>query len=244
LIAAAEPGEALTAEVSDPAATESMHRSLARRLGELLGEPVQVVLTDNRQTMVSLKREAHGAVLRLHHMFLRADDRTLKALARYMMRRDRRAGDRLDTFIEGNLHRIRKRRPRSRRLRTAGEHHDLEEIFGELNQAWFNGDLEVQLTWGRRTPPQRRKRSISLGTYVTDDRLIRIHPALDQAWVPRFFVAYVLFHEMLHHVVPALDRGTHRAYHHPKFRRLEKLFPDYERALKWEKANLARLLRS
>jgi hypothetical protein len=177
-------------------------------------------------------------------MFLRADDTTVRALVRYMVRRDRRAGDHLDAFIDSNLHRIKKRKARRHVLQTAGNHHDLREIFDELNRDWFQGNLKVHLTWGRRAPRMRRKRSIALGTYVADDRLIRIHPALDQPWVPRFFVAYVLFHEMLHHVVPAQDRGTHKAYHHPKFRRLEKLFPDYERALKWEKDNLGRLLRS
>ena len=38
-------------------------------------------------------------------------------------------------------------------------------------------------------------------------RAIRIHPALDREEVPVFYVEFVVFHEMLHQVVPPAERG-------------------------------------
>lgn len=176
-------------------------------------------------------------------MFLEADDATVRALGRYLTSTDRKAAAHLDTFIASNTHRIRKDAGRRPRLRTRGENHDLAEIFDELNAEWFGGKIDVLVTWGRR-PPRRRRRSIRLGTYVLAEGLIRIHPVLDQPWVPRFFVAYVLFHEMLHHVVPAPLENGRQQFHSAEFRELERSYPDYRRAIAWEQANLRRLLSS
>jgi hypothetical protein len=74
-------------------------------------------------------------------------------------------------------------------------------------------------------------------------REIRVHPALDRPDVPRFFVEYIVFHEMLHQLFPS-DRHTGRHVHHPRaFRDRERAFPRYEAALAWEKQHLHRLLR-
>ncbi len=59
-----------------------------------------------------------------------------------------------------------------------------------------------------------------------DCRTIRIHPLLDDSRVPRTFVEYIVFHEMLHAVVPS-DRSSGRRYDHPEaFRVLERSFPN------------------
>lgn len=221
-------------------------RALERRLCTLLEEPVTLSITDNRHTMISSRRRGRVTHLRLHHMFLDADDTTVRALSRYLTRGDRRSSERLDVFIEENTHLIRKERMRAANVRTRGQYHDLGDIFEELDELWFDEQVGgVQVTWGRRAPTnRRRRRSVRLGTYVQDDQLIRIHPVLDQDWVPRFFVAYVLFHEMLHHVVPAPLINGKKHFHSPEFRRQERAYPDYDRAIEWEKSNLRRLLSS
>jgi hypothetical protein len=74
--------------------------------------------------------------------------------------------------------------------------------------------------------------------------LIRIHPALDQSWVPRYFVEYIVYHEMLHHVIPMPERNGRRQLHTPEFRARERAFAHFERALAWERRHVHRLLRS
>ena len=90
----------------------------------------------------------------------------------------------------------------------------------------------------------RRRRSIRLGTYSFDERLIRVHPKLDEAWVPHFFVRFIVFHEMLHHVEPARETRSRTEFHTPAFRARERAYPEYERSIAWERANLRQLLRS
>jgi hypothetical protein len=48
---------------------------------------------------------------------------------------------------------------------------------------------------------------------------------------------------MLHHVIPESQVNARRQLHPPEFLEREHQFRDHERALAWEKAHIARLLR-
>jgi hypothetical protein len=81
-----------------------------------------------------------------------------------------------------------------------------------------------------------------MGSYAVEDKFIRIHRALDRAFVPRFFVEWVVYHEMLHQVhTPRKVKGR-RCFHPEAFLADEALFDQYDRAREWERANLERLL--
>ena len=82
------------------------------------------------------------------------------------------------------------------------------------------------------------------GVYVQDARIIRIHPTLDRPEVPDFYVATVVFHEMLHQAIPAREQNGRRVVHGQDFRRRERAYPDYLRAKAWEERNLPLLLSS
>ena len=175
---------------------------MATALGLYLppGKTLELRLTDNHYSMISVRRKQDGYRLRLHHMFVGAGARVVRALARYVVHNDRRASALLGEFIEEHQHVIRKqvRAPRQVRLRTAGQHHDLQAIYDRLNAHRFDGKLEARITWGPVSDRKRRRRSIKMGSFAVEDRLIRIHPALDQAIVPEYFVSWIVFHEMLH----------------------------------------------
>jgi hypothetical protein len=72
---------------------------------------------------------------------------------------------------------------------------------------------------------------------------VRIHPALDAADVPAFFLSSILFHELLHAVLPA-ERGPggRREVHGPQFRAFEARFPEHQQALEFQRRSLPRLL--
>jgi hypothetical protein len=82
------------------------------------------------------------------------------------------------------------------------------------------------------------------GAYLAAARLIRIHPALDQAFVPRYFVECIVYHELLHHVIPPVYCNGRYQIHSPAFRRRERDFPAYAEAMAWRRKSLRRLLRS
>ena len=109
--------------------------------------------------------------------------------------------------------------------------------------AHFAGGLEARITWGPVTSRGRRRRSIKMGSFAVEDRIIRIHPALDQDCVPDYFVAWIVFHEMLHGKHEVKRENGRRRFHSAAFLAEERQFPEYDRACAWEKANLDRLLR-
>src|SRR6266705_2993206 len=116
-------------------------------------------------------------------------------------------------------------------LRHEGTYFDLRAIFDNLNERYFRGRLRrYKVIWGRRRKHRPREHFI-FGTIQEEDRVIRINPALDQPFVPLWFLRYVLYHEMLHSVVPeeALPKNRRRV-HTEEFNRLERQFPDYRRA--------------
>ena len=138
-------------------------------------------------------------------------------------------------------HRDRIAPPRTGRLQARGRVHDLQAILDRLNAEHFDGPVEAKIGWGRSGALPGRT-SIRTGVYLHAARAIRIHPALDREEVPAFYVASVVFHEMLHQVVPPAERGGRRTIHGREFRRRERAFPDHARAAAWERENVHRLL--
>ena len=236
--------EGAETETEASASSEETALAFADRLSRLLDEPVRLVVTNNRNVMLSARRRDGFLVVRVHRMFLRCPPEVAEAVGFYLGGRSTRAGNLIDAFIKQNREHIDRSPRRQRTLRSRGEVHDLLPHLKSLATRYFEAPFEVEITWGRRTSPRRRKRSIQLGTYVPAEKLIRIHPVLDQDWVPVHYLESVLHHEMLHHHLGAEVRGGRLHFHTPEFRALERAFEQHELASAWEKKNLARLLRS
>jgi hypothetical protein len=225
---------------------EGARQALERKLRIAFPGPVILSITDNRHSIITHRVQKGALHVRVHHMFLDAPSVVVDALVRYVTRGDRDASATLGDHIDDNGFRL-ARRKRNAPLVSKGKHHDLLDLFEGINERYFGGTVNAVITWGKR--PTRKgksapRRTIKLGSYSAVDRLIRVHPALDQKWVPRYFVAYIVYHEMLHHVIPG-SRGLGRVnLHPPEFKEREKQFRHFERALEWERRRVARLLRS
>jgi predicted metal-dependent hydrolase len=208
------------------------------------GKTLGLTLTDNRYSMVAVRRAPTGYRVRIHRMFARIEPRIVRALARYVVHNDRRASGVLGEYIERNKHIIKQqpRRPRQITIRTAGRHFDLQAIFDRLNAEYFADKIQARITWGPSFRHRRRRRSIKMGSFSVEDRIIRIHPSLDQGGVPPYFVAWIVFHEMLHGKHEVTRVGGRRCFHTREFVAEEKTFAHYERAYAWEKRNIDRLL--
>ena len=224
----------------------TLHRELEARSGLRL----HLTITDNTSTVLSTApRARQGAVrLRLHHMFLCASPAVVNALARWLTARGSapRAAAVIDEFIRENRHQIRQRPNNGRTIRSQGTHFDLWALFEELNREDFDQPVTARITWGRM-PAVRPRRSIRFGSYSSEDELIRVHPLLDQAFVPRYFVRYIVFHEMLHALLGIEELASgRRRIHTREFTRRERAYQDYDRALAWQNSrdNLRRLLHS
>jgi hypothetical protein len=203
----------------------------------------RLVLTDNVHTMVSIKRGQGVLTFRLHHLFVGAPAAVVRALARYAETHERESALLLRDYVDTKESLIRRREePRPVTLDVQGRWYNLQELLDELNETYFDGGVKARITWGPRGKRRRARDSIQLGSYTMEDGLIRIHPVLDAKDVPRFFVKWIIYHEMLHEVHDMPVVGGRRQYHTPEFLRAEARFEQYEEAVRWEQANLHKLL--
>lgn len=226
-------------------AADRLHAELIARTGLEL----RLRITNNRSTMMTIRYEANGrcAILGLHHMFLGAPEDVRKALAAWVLKPKAKVpGRKLQAFIEAQRHLIARRTPKSIVIRTAGVCFDLRALYNRVNDECFGGEVTSPITWGKM-PAGRRRRSIRFGSFSPGEDLIRIHPLLDQEFVPEFFIRYIVFHEMLHaHMGIEESPSGRRRIHPPAFRKREAAYEDYNRAIAWleNEKNLRRLLQA
>jgi predicted metal-dependent hydrolase len=197
------------------------------------GKTVSLTITDNSTSMLSIRARSGTVFLRLHRMFLDAGDDILREIAE-LARRGKGATPLLRKFIRENFCRIKKAPPRKSRLRPRGRYHDLTEICESLNNEYFSSRLSCAITWGTKSPRYAvRKRT--LGSYCRNTNTIRINPVLDRRNVPGYFLAFVVFHEMLHADTAIPEKNGRRQVHSKHFRQREKIFRHYDRAIAWER---------
>ena len=128
----------------------------------------------------------------------------------------------------------------------SGRWHDLVEHL-VVTMAEYRGLLLEELVrptiaWSVSTAQRLPRKSIKLGSYAAEGAVVRIHPALDQAFVPAFFVRWIIFHELLHHRLRDDLLARRGPPHPPHFRALERLHPRHDEACDWERRHVARLL--
>ncbi|MFC2140113.1 hypothetical protein ACFLQ1_00150 [Candidatus Auribacterota bacterium] len=206
-----------------------MPEQLRKIINYKLKSPFSLTITDNRSSMLSYRKDHGFFKIRLHNMFLDAADHIIDDLVSFIKTGRSKF---LDYFIRTHLDKIRVKERNNRKfiIRHQGDFFNLADIFVRLNVAYFKGAVTCPISWGRRQR-KKRTRSIVFGTYCGSTNLIRIHPALDQVFVPFYFVEYIVYHEMLHFLI----KRDYKKIHTEEFKRREKLFKGYHKARIWEK---------
>jgi hypothetical protein len=218
--------------------------TLREYLSRAIGRPLALTLTNNSTSLLSVNEQTRPIKLRLHRIFLAAGREVLLEIAEYI------AGRREQTplfweFVRDNRSLMPQSAERETRLYTRGRFFDLAELYSSVNEAYFGSGLDCKITWGRRTK-SAHVRHRTLGSYTLENDTIRINPVLDRASVPRYYLEFIVFHEMLHAQLyreQARDTGAiemaggRRVVHSPEFKKREKLFRHYERAMRFERGH-------
>lgn len=127
--------------------------------------------------------------------------------------------------VRRHLHLMRQERGRKYMSGPAGDHHNLEALFEELNVRFFHGLIaRPALGWSRRAS------RYMLGHFDPSHNAIILSRIFDRPDVPRLGLEYVLYHEMLHLRFPVEHRGARRCVHTPEFKQAEKQFPNLAEA--------------
>jgi hypothetical protein len=174
------------------------------------------------------------ATLRLHDCFLKAPLDVLRALVGFMGAVPGHDSSLIRDFAEAHMAAGLSAGARpAPRLRSRGRIHDLHALLEGIRTGYFPGDsvADVRITYGQGSTSLTRRRSIHYGSYHYVSRTITIHPLLDSREVPEWFVSFVIYHELIHAILPEPSRtGGRRRIHDAEFLRLERAHPDYARA--------------
>lgn len=197
------------------------------------GKAISLTLTDNYTSMLSVKTKGNSVFVRLHRMFLHAENYIIREIAEFIKFRKRRT-PLISKFIRENKHYLKNKSSRPPVIRTQGKYYNLKELFNSLNDEYFKGRITASISWGKKNPRWAvRKRT--LGSYSSRTNTIRINPILDKKNVPQYFLNFIVYHEMLHSDMSVGKKNGRRLVHSPEFKRRERLFEHYEKAISWEK---------
>ena len=194
---------------------------------------LSIVITDNSTSMLSIKEKKGVVNIRLHRMFLCAGNDVLNEVADYIKRK-RKKTPLIREFINRHTHSLKKIQPRKITIRTEGRYHDLNEIYASVNQEYFGGKISASITWGARRPKQSAAKR-TLGSYSYLSNIIRINPQLDSIKVPRYYMEFLVYHEMLHADIGLKNKNNRRIVHSGEFKKREKECRQYIKAVEWEK---------
>lgn len=218
---------------------------LQEELAHRSGRRIHLVLTNNRRRMISAKVRVDGAVeLRLQHIFLHSPSSVLDEIG-HLLQGKKTSRAAIRAFIEGQLEeRCDVAQSGSRSPNPATQksvNHDIHDYAARLNRLYLQGRSTAEVRWGRSST-RRSSRSIRFACYDPVRNVIIMNRKMDNPQIPDYFVEYVLFHEMLHEVLGIdTDQNGRRAIHTPLFKLMESTYPDYQKALTFEKQLCSRL---
>jgi hypothetical protein len=123
--------------------------------------------------------------------------------------------------------------PRAFPLPVPETDHHLESLAAEVHRTYFYKYPPLRVRWGNQIG-RKKRRSIRLGSYNHITTEIRIHPLLNSANIPAFFIQSIIHHEYLHHVLGA--------NHNRRFHAAERQFRYHRESKEWIRRNLFILL--
>lgn len=206
-------------------------RQLQVFLNENAPPAVFVTLTRNRVSMISVDRSRDDIInIRMHEAFLSAPWPVISGLRSFLSFRHRKDWQIVSEFAR-RIPATYDGKRQFDELKSEGKVYNLLSICKSVNDEFFSGEVKCRIGWSRGRSARRRRRSrgryIRFGSWVDDSKVIKVHPLLDDERVPLEFVRYIVFHEMLHSIVPRETRNGRLCDHPPQFRRIERTYPEF-----------------
>ena len=215
-------------------------------ISRALGLPIKITISTNRRLMICAEWEDGKLHIRLHKVFLFADEKFIPELASFCKKPSRATRALITRFINQHnelIVQLSKDHRRGQTIETAGEHHDLRFFFDKINAKHFKRACDAQITWGKASG-QRKRQVVQLGSYDMETNIIRMHRVLDQKWVPAFVMEMLIYHEMLHWLFRPRRMGARRVLHSRAFLDAEKAHPNNLRTQAWIEKNIQKLLKT
>ena len=214
-----------------------------------LKRKVRFSTTKNHSNPIVFENRENDILLKVHFRFLKAPFSLLDTLVDFIETENPVFEKELRKFIEnGNYNRTKKpagsrkkvKKPvvQQQKISHQGIVFNLKVLFDMLNERYFDNKIEAGITWGNSSN-SKPKKSVRFGSYAEQNQLIRINPELDKSFVPKFFIGYVIYHEMLHCLLGVRKGapGKRNEIHSKEFKELEKKYYAFNKSKEWEKKN-------
>jgi hypothetical protein len=196
------------------------------------GMGIHLSITDNATSMISVRKKKKNIFIRMHWIFLNANDLLLEEISKFI-KKEKGKTPLINQYVKNNIHHIKSRPKKKTILRSQGGHHDLKKIYEELNKKYFKEKVIARIGWSRKSPRSSKERT--LGSYSKETNTILINPILDRRYVPKYYIQFVVYHEMLHCDIGEDVSKKRRSIHSKEFKERECMFEHYEKAVSWEK---------
>ena len=118
---------------------------------------------------------------------------------------------------------------------------NLKKMFDQLNVEYFESKIKANIEWGKIVN-KKNLTSFRFGSYDPGKKLIRVHPRLQQSFVPRSVLELTIYHEMCHQWAPMKRKKGMWVVHHTQFKEKERCYRFYKEARSWEKENWKKLM--
>ena len=209
-------------------------RALATRIGAS-----EIRLNDNTKTLLSLRGTPRtGLRISLHHRLLQhpdaLEDLRLWIQGRTVSPRLRGAIDQVFISLKET-----QRATVAPVLEPLNGSLDLQATYRRIHDTWFSHLPLIPIGWARER--SGRLRHIRFAAFHRVGARISVNPRVDQPWVARLWVDFLIFHEICHHA-QACRPIPGETPHSARFKSWERRFPQWEQAVAWEKAHVDRFL--
>lgn len=193
-----------------------------------LNLPVELRLTQNRVSRLSVRFKSNRICVRMREEFLHATPAFWRTLKKFLADRTRLAWSALCREMNAFPLPAPPTLPRKPflPLQPKGDFHDLTPILKEINDSWSWTTPSPCITWGPHRRKVRATQTIHFAAYHAEFHLIRIHPILDDPRIPNGFLSFLVFHERLHAELGREQIGCRFFHHSPRFRMRESEFPN------------------
>lgn len=130
--------------------------------------------------------------------------------------------------VEKKHAKVRAQKSRKLLMGTEGKYFDLDKIFKQVNRVYFDNKLKKPvLSWS----PKRSRRV--LGYHDSHLNLVVISRSLDQKSVPAKVLEYIMYHELLHIIIPSEMLNGRRIIHTQEFHTQERKFREFQEVCDW-----------
>lgn len=202
------------------------------------GRKLKLKINDNRATMLSVRWDPDSTHVSMHRMFLEAPRNVMEDLVCYLNKKTRAPSPVVKAFIEEGTRKLdysTKLKPSQKY--TLGDVYNLERLYKQVNNEYFDGKVKLKITWYGKTTTQRRNK-VTFGLYYEPLKLIKIHRLLDNLSVPDYVIKFVIYHEILHHTCPAhVDSKGTLHMHDKMFKKREEEYQHFQLAQEWIEEN-------